>query len=107
VDPDTVRDLAKKGLGKVFPEDSVYLDKDGKKIRGALYRAVRRAEMEKMPSCIAAEGLPLVEDVGGIQGYFDFIRNIYRGDEEMASSLREWARGLGWKGIVGKPENIL
>ena len=107
VDPDTVRDLAKKGLGKEFPEDSVYLDKDGKKIRGALYRAVRRAEMEKMPSCIAAEGLPLVEDVGGIQGYFDFIRNIYRGDDETSASLREWARGLGWKGIVGKPENIL
>lgn len=107
MDPDTVCDLVKKGLGKEFPEDSVYLDKDGKKIRGALYRAVRRAEMEKMPFCISAEGLPLVEDVGGIQGYFDFIRNIYRGDEEMASSLREWARGLGWKGIVGKPENIL
>lgn len=107
MDPDMVCDLVKKGLGKEFPEDSVYLDKDGKKIRGALYRAVRRAEMEKMPSCIAAEGLPMVENVGGISGYFDFIRNIYRGDEEMASSLREWARGLGWKGIVGKPENIL
>ena len=107
VAPEVLGSLVKKGLGKAFPENSIYLDRDGKKIRGARWRAVRRAEMEKMPSCIAAEGLPLVEDVGGIHGYFDFIRSIYRGDDETAASYREWARGLGWKGVVGKPENIL
>ena len=102
-----LKELKEKGFGEDFTAERIYVDRNGKKAGKVVRRAVSRAEMEKMSTCILAEGLPPVEDVGGIHGYFDFIRKIHTPDDEEAASYREWARGQGWKGIVGKPESLL
>ena len=70
------------------------------------------------PVCIAADGLPLVEDVGGLSGYTAFLRAIHPTEErsywaehpeeqrpdngpyETKQESLAWAKGLGWKDKV-------
>ena len=69
------------------------------------------------PVCVAADGLPVMDDVGGVPGYCDFLKCIKGGkgsknDEagglyEDPKESRDWARGMGWTGRMSKPENIL
>lgn len=72
------------------------------------------------PICVAADGLPVMDDVGGVPGYCDFLKCIKGGKDskndksgeegrlyEDPKESRDWARGMGWTGRMSKPENIL
>ncbi|MGI6626755.1 MAG: IS1096 element passenger TnpR family protein [Bacillota bacterium] len=49
------------------------------------------------PVCIHRDGMSLLDDVGGLSGFANFLGTIYEGeDKEESSSLRAWARSLGW-----------
>ena len=49
------------------------------------------------PVCIYKEGVSVLDDVGGLSGFADFLSVIYEeGDKEEASSHRVWAKSLGW-----------
>jgi len=49
------------------------------------------------PVCIHKDGISVLDDVGGLSGFADFLGIIYEGeDKEEASSTRAWARSLGW-----------
>ena len=59
------------------------------------------------PVCIAADGLSVLDDVGGIHGYCEFLTELHDGSYEEREEMREWAKGQGWTGRRQKPENIL
>ena len=60
------------------------------------------------PLCIAMDGnLPLVQDVGGIHGYCDFLKAINGEDADARQDMLEWARGLGWIGRKQTAERLL
>ena len=60
------------------------------------------------PLCIAMDGsLPLVQDVGGVYGYCDFLTTINGTDADAKRDMLEWARGLGWTGRRNTPEKLL
>ena len=64
-------------------------------------------DVKKMPICTKADGLSVMDDVGGISGLLDFYR-IINGDElDEKAEMREWARGLGWTGRMSKPEKMV
>lgn len=67
--------------------------------------------MDGNPICIAADGLPVMDDVGGVSGYCDFLKCIKNGEEsgmyDDPEDSKDWARGMGWTGRMSKPENIL
>lgn len=49
------------------------------------------------PVCIHKAGLSVLDDVGGLGGFADFLGMIYEGeDKEESSRLRAWAKSLGW-----------
>lgn len=49
------------------------------------------------PVCINKDGISILDDVGGLSGFANFLGTIYEGeDKEEASSARTWAKGLGW-----------
>ena len=66
----------------------------------------------KGPVCVAADGLPVLDDVGGARGYSEMLKGIH-GEEsgyyDYNDPLRtkEWARSMGWTGRMSKPENML
>lgn len=86
-------------LSEVFYESDLVMDKDTD-----LYKVLRN----RKPMCLEADGLPVVEDVGGVGGYIRFLAALH-GDEneDDGISLSEWARSLGWTGRVIKPRNML
>ena len=69
---------------------------------------INNVYLNHAPVCIEADGLPLLDDVGGIYGYIDFLNKVhYSESEEERAEIKEWARSLGWTGRVSKPGNLL
>lgn len=57
-----------------------------------------------------ADGLNVMDDVGGLYGFQDFLRTINSknpDDAEEKEDLKSWAKGMGWTGRKVKAENIL
>ena len=72
-----------------------------------LRAVLAEVDVKSKPRCVAAEGLSVFDDVGGIHGYLDFLRIMNRGGAVEKYEMREWARGLGWTGRITKPENMV
>lgn len=105
--PEIDRKLEACGWGRNYMEEYLFEDSRGREVHNMLYVPLCNCFLETKPVCVRADGVPLVEDVGGVGGFFDFIRNIHGKDAEKAASLRTWARGLGWKEIVPRPGSLL
>ncbi len=63
--------------------------------------------LKQRPACIAADGLSVMDDVGGIYGYVNFLKTIHEGEPEERESMREWAKWMGWTGRMYKAESVL
>lgn len=49
------------------------------------------------PVCIHKDGVFVLDDVGGLGGFADFLGNIYESDsKEEQAEYRAWAQSLGW-----------
>ena len=84
-----------------------YRSSDDLLVSDELNELMRRAEWKQMPVCIDADGMNLVDDVGGVYGYVDFIKTLHGDDKEVAREMLEWAEGLGWSSRMNKPEKML
>lgn len=50
------------------------------------------------PVCIHRQGKSVLDDVGGLSGFADFLEIIYEGtDKEEKANMIGWANTLGWK----------
>lgn len=66
------------------------------------------AKYRRIPACVASDGLMLMDDVGGVEGYIDLLREIHEGTPEQKRQARDWAKNLwGWTGREVLPEKIL
>lgn len=99
-----------------------------------LEQARQRAFQEYRPVCLAADGLPVMDDVGGLGGYVRFLRGIHRAEEWSywarktaeeggkkteipenipdnwgydEDNILDWAWGQGWTGRMSRPEKLL
>ena len=60
------------------------------------------------PVCINKEGLSVLDDVGGLSGFADFLGIIYEGDDkEEASHARAWSKSMGWRGTKTSHKTML
>ncbi len=58
------------------------------------------------PICVASDGLPLFDDIGGIYGFVNFLKHLHK-NNKINEKLKLEAKSLGWTGMVQKPENML
>lgn len=66
-------------------------------------KAINDAEVD-------AEGLPVLDYVGGIYGYCEFLKGVHGVGEdsyEDNDETRAWGKSLGWMGRMTRPENML
>lgn len=115
----TNKDFVEDGFAceDIFTEEDIFTDKDApeksryfaddKKVDEEPGKILAEVDAKKEPVCTAADGMNLVDDVGGVHGFIDFLKTLNGKDREEANKMREWARSLGWTGRMGKPENIL
>ena len=86
-------------------EDAEYLVKQGRLTDKEVQEAINDVCTIARPVVLALDGLPLVEDVGGIHGYIDFLRGINGLPSDMYEDKEEslaWAKSMGWKSRVYK-----
>ena len=78
-------------------DDSYDLLENGKISAEGLRSAEQLVLGKHKPVCIDKKGSQVVDDVGGMSGYTNFISNIYEGDDkEEKESCLKWAKSLGW-----------
>lgn len=75
-------------------------------IRGWM-SGISRIRMGIAPECIASDGVSLVENPGGIYGFYQMLQTLAGDDPEEKKSMKEWAKGLGWTGRISEPKNML
>lgn len=84
-----------------------YTDADSELAEGDLAKIIDKVWRRERPVCIAWDGVNVLDDVGGIGGFCDFLQEINGPDQERKKELKSWARYLGWTGRMSKAENIL
>jgi len=73
-----------------------------------LDQAISIVKEKYKPVCIHKKGGFVMDDVGGMSGYTDFIHTIYKSDDaEEKKSIRQWAKGAGWNNRKIEPQNML
>jgi len=96
--------------------EEVYFEEDA-----ASDEQIRFVSEKERPVCIAADGLSLMDDCGGIYGYIRDLRTMKdpsllarlaeTGEKpditEDPEYVRSWAKSMGWTGRAVKPENLL
>ena len=78
-----------------------------RKVTDDLADILRTVTSQKSPICTAADGLCLLDDVGGAHGFVDMICIIHGDNEYEADEMREWARGMGWTGRMSRTDRML
>ncbi len=86
---------------------SLYQDAFGREVFGEELERIQNIMRKQRPVCIAWDGMNLVDDVGGIGGFCEFLETINGSDLDKKKFYKEWAKSLGWTGRMSKPENIL
>lgn len=78
-------------------------------VEGELREPVREVMATLKPICLEADGFNAFDDVGGINGFCEFLKGIHgeENDFDYEYDSREWAKDLGWSPKMPKPENIL
>ena len=87
--------------------DKIAFDMNNQKLGKAMALKVAMVAMKKRPVGLSVDGLSLMDDVGGIGGYIDFLRIIHGEDPDEKEDMKEWAKWMGWTGRMIKPENLL
>ncbi len=87
--------------------DKTAFDKNNQKLSKAMALKVATVVMKKRPVCVALDGMSLMDDVGGIHGYIDFLRTIHGNDPDEKEDMKSWGLWMGWTGRMNKPETLL
>ena len=97
----------KTGKRKTPDEPIKYTDSMGDDVDEEEAEKISQVYLGAKPVCVYADGLNVLDDVGGIHGFADFLETINGDDYHEAKASREWAKWMGWTGRKTKPENIL
>lgn len=87
--------------------DAMAFNMNNQKLSKGMALKVATVAMKKCPVCIALDGMSLMDDVGGIHGYIDFLRTIHGNDPDEREDMKSWGRWMGWTGRMNKPETLL
>lgn len=91
-------------------DEQTPLYRNGEIIEGELAEHIRTLIVNCRPICISADGLPVLDDVGGIGGYCNLLLALHEQDNSQfknAEEAKEWSSGMGWNGRMNKPEKML
>lgn len=68
---------------------------------------VAMTHYKRCPVCLELDGMSVMDDVGGIHGYVDFLRTIHGDDQEQKEELRDWAKWMGWTGRMSSADKLI
>ena len=92
---------------KQFFASYTVTDQSGNSVEGIRRDQIVKASMKKTVKCLVADGLNLVDDVGGIHSFCEFLNEIRTGNAEEKDSNLKWAESMGWSDKMPRFENLL
>ena len=85
---------------------------DAVSLPGVLPEDIEQVAEKMRPVCIASDGLPVMDDIGGDMGYLHFLETVFdrssgKYDGREAADLLAFAHRAGWTGQMKDPRKIL
>ena len=77
------------------------------RIEGEEVTDIAKVKVYDKPECIAVDGMPVMDDVGGPYGYINFLQELHEGDPDEREENKIWAKGMGWTGRMPKAKSVL
>lgn len=68
---------------------------------------ILKVSLDRKLKCTYVDGLNVLDDVGGIYGFAEFLKELHEGDIEESASSKAWASSMGWTDRQISPKNIL
>lgn len=87
----------------VKTEKTCYYNSFGEEVAEEEKENLQHVISKHSPICIASDGINVVEDVGGVIGFCEFLQELHEGQEMRKQELKEWSRMMGWTGKDSKP----
>ena len=87
--------------------EEIFSQEGGSKLSPEMSKQVHRVRKTGKPLCINMDGKRLLDDVGGVSGYCNFLETINGKDAAAKREMKEWAKGLDWSGRRCSPNNLL
>lgn len=75
---------------------SVWIDYKKKLVSEKMKNLLNKANRTFSPMCIRANGVSVMEDIGGVKGFSDFLRTLRGRDREASRRVRHLAEIYGW-----------
>ena len=88
-------------------DDGYDLLENGKVSAEELSSAEQLVIEKHKPVCIYKKGAQVLDDVGGMSGFTDFISTIYGDDTAEKEESRTWAESLGWSSRKRSADKLL
>lgn len=93
--------------GNRFLEETDAYDHNNNQVGSPLCDQIAQVVVYRRPVCNGADGLNVMDDVGGIAGFSNFLATIYEGSADEMEECKSWGRTQGWSGRMQKPATIL
>ena len=98
---------------KVPADEQTWLDEvhvcDEKDVQifGEEREIIARVGLLRELRCVYTDGLNVMDDVGGIDGFVEFLVELNEGEPEQREACKAWASNMGWTGRMVKEERVL
>ena len=105
-----VRITCKNIYGAAFDEDGEFygfVDYEDNDVAPQYADAVSKSSKENRPICIATDGVNVLDNVGGVNGFCDFLADINTEGSKDYEDAMAFARIAGWKGTKPGPKALL
>lgn len=77
-------------------EVSCWIDFSGRPASSKTLEFLEKVNNSHSPICSRSDGVFLMDDIGGVPGFFDFLRTLKGRDKEASRKVREQAASYGW-----------
>ena len=94
-------------MDKQFFDSFCVTDRQGRIIMGKMREQIVKASMKHTVKCLAVDGVNLVDDVGGIHSFCEFLEELNGPDIDEQIQNLEWATGMGWSDKKPIAETLL
>lgn len=85
----------------------IFVNDEDMEVMPKLYAAVHRVSKDKAPVCIACDGVKVLDNIGGLEGFCEFLRDYNSDEPASLANAKVWAEEDKWKDRVPNPKTLL
>ncbi len=88
-------------------EKPLFFNDEDMEVMPKLYDAVHKVSADKAPVCIACDGVKVLDNIGGLEGFCKFLQDYNSDDPVTLAEAKVWAEEDKWKEKVPNPKTLL